>query len=260
MATLASGISVDHRGEYVIRSGDTLWEIAKRVYGDPTRWREIAEASGIANPNRIRVGMVLKIPGMEAAPPLPRAKPERKEAAVPLPKAKPDRTTKKIEQAVIEHAVTNPKVKAEDAEAEEAFLRRQAAIRQTGAELRANDPARPGTEASPEARPSRRPGARATMPEGVGTLAHSPEAAPSQRPPTFDQRFGRHPTRMIEEPNMVLKSQLKDAARRKAATMPTMEGSGISEATGRGGTIANPNPPVRASDPISELFRLFLRR
>lgn len=48
-------------GSYTVRSGDCLWAIAKRALGDGTRYREIAEKNGIADPNRIYPGQVLKL-------------------------------------------------------------------------------------------------------------------------------------------------------------------------------------------------------
>lgn len=50
-------------GTYVVRSGDTLAAIAKRL-GVSTS--ALAATNGIANPNRIYVGMVLRIPGRSA--------------------------------------------------------------------------------------------------------------------------------------------------------------------------------------------------
>ncbi|NLF11707.1 MAG: LysM peptidoglycan-binding domain-containing protein [Anaerolineaceae bacterium] len=50
---------------YVVKSGDTLSGIAKSVYGNAGRWREIFEANKdvIENPNLIRPGWKLRIPG-----------------------------------------------------------------------------------------------------------------------------------------------------------------------------------------------------
>lgn len=50
---------------YTVVSGDSLSKIAKRVYGNANRWREIFEANRdqISNPDLIRPGQVLKIPG-----------------------------------------------------------------------------------------------------------------------------------------------------------------------------------------------------
>ncbi|BBX37409.1 mannose-binding lectin [Mycolicibacterium mageritense DSM 44476 = CIP 104973] len=47
---------------YTVVSGDTLWAIAERFYGDGNRYQEIANASGIANPDLIHPGQVLTIP------------------------------------------------------------------------------------------------------------------------------------------------------------------------------------------------------
>ena len=38
---------------YTVVSGDTLWAIAERFYGDGSRYEQIANASGIANPDLI---------------------------------------------------------------------------------------------------------------------------------------------------------------------------------------------------------------
>lgn len=46
---------------YTVRKGDCLWTIAKRELGDGTRYREIAEKNGIADPSRIYPGQVLKL-------------------------------------------------------------------------------------------------------------------------------------------------------------------------------------------------------
>jgi nucleoid-associated protein YgaU len=52
--------------KYVVKSGDTLSKIAKELYGDSTRWREIFEANKdqIKDPNMIRPGWELVIPGL----------------------------------------------------------------------------------------------------------------------------------------------------------------------------------------------------
>lgn len=48
--------------EYVVRSGDTLGEIASRELGSASRAREIADLNGLADAARIRAGQVLKLP------------------------------------------------------------------------------------------------------------------------------------------------------------------------------------------------------
>lgn len=47
---------------YTVVSGDTLFAIAERFYGDGNKYPQIAEASGIANPDLIQPGQVLTIP------------------------------------------------------------------------------------------------------------------------------------------------------------------------------------------------------
>lgn len=48
-------------GVYTVKKGDCLWSIAKRELGDGTKYREIAEKNGIADPSRIFPGQVLKL-------------------------------------------------------------------------------------------------------------------------------------------------------------------------------------------------------
>ena len=47
---------------YTVVSGDTLWAIAARFYGDGSQYPKIASANGIANPDLIMVGQKLTIP------------------------------------------------------------------------------------------------------------------------------------------------------------------------------------------------------
>jgi nucleoid-associated protein YgaU len=55
---------------YTVESGDTLSHIALRYYGSAgkTAYMKIAEANGLADPNKIRVGQRLKIPGTTRGP------------------------------------------------------------------------------------------------------------------------------------------------------------------------------------------------
>ncbi len=69
----ASALNVtDKDGDivYTVKSGDTLSHIALKYYGSAgrTSYMKIAEANGIADPNKIRVGQVLKIPGTTQGP------------------------------------------------------------------------------------------------------------------------------------------------------------------------------------------------
>jgi nucleoid-associated protein YgaU len=47
---------------YTVESGDTLWAISERFYGDGSKYQIIADASGISNPDLIQPGQVLTIP------------------------------------------------------------------------------------------------------------------------------------------------------------------------------------------------------
>jgi nucleoid-associated protein YgaU len=55
---------------YTVAAGDTLSHIALRYYGSAGRsaYMKIAEANGLADPNTIRVGQKLKIPGTTRGP------------------------------------------------------------------------------------------------------------------------------------------------------------------------------------------------
>lgn len=48
--------------KYQVRSGDTLFGLAERFYGDGRRFRAISTINGIVDPNRISVGQELLIP------------------------------------------------------------------------------------------------------------------------------------------------------------------------------------------------------
>jgi hypothetical protein len=47
---------------YIVKRGDTLGKIAKRLYGDASLFTRIVAANHIANPDRLRIGQVLEIP------------------------------------------------------------------------------------------------------------------------------------------------------------------------------------------------------
>jgi nucleoid-associated protein YgaU len=47
---------------YTVVSGDTLWAISERFYGDGSKYQLIADASGVSNPDLIHPGQVLTIP------------------------------------------------------------------------------------------------------------------------------------------------------------------------------------------------------
>ncbi|MEO7756927.1 MAG: LysM peptidoglycan-binding domain-containing protein [Dokdonella sp.] len=49
---------------YTVAKGDSLSKIAKHLYGNANRWRDIFEANGdqLENPDLIQPGQVLKLP------------------------------------------------------------------------------------------------------------------------------------------------------------------------------------------------------
>lgn len=53
---------LDNKTYYTVVSGDTLWGIALKFYGDGMRYPEIAKANNIENPDLIYPGQVLYIP------------------------------------------------------------------------------------------------------------------------------------------------------------------------------------------------------
>lgn len=50
---------------HIVQDGDSLQSIAYESYGDPTRWRVIAEANGVDDPLRIERGTALGIPRLD---------------------------------------------------------------------------------------------------------------------------------------------------------------------------------------------------
>jgi len=48
--------------KYTVKSGDNLWDVAVRAYGDGFKWVEIAKANKLINPNTIHSGNNLIIP------------------------------------------------------------------------------------------------------------------------------------------------------------------------------------------------------
>jgi len=52
-------------GVHVVKDGDSLQSIAYSNYGDPNRWRLIAESNGIENPLHLRRGRTLNLPRLD---------------------------------------------------------------------------------------------------------------------------------------------------------------------------------------------------
>lgn len=47
---------------YAVKAGDNLSKISKLFYGDANQYQKIADANGLDNPDKIRVGQTLTIP------------------------------------------------------------------------------------------------------------------------------------------------------------------------------------------------------
>ncbi len=48
--------------KYTVKKGDTLWAIAKKYYGDGSKYSKIAKENKLVDPNKISIGQVLIIP------------------------------------------------------------------------------------------------------------------------------------------------------------------------------------------------------
>ena len=57
--------SPDRATLHTVTEGDSLWALAHREYGDPGRWRIIAEANDVADPTRLEPGRELFLPSIE---------------------------------------------------------------------------------------------------------------------------------------------------------------------------------------------------
>jgi len=64
LSLLPVGVSSASSGEYIVKSGDSLWKISTNLYSDGFRWVDIWNQNRglIANPNLIEVGTKLALP------------------------------------------------------------------------------------------------------------------------------------------------------------------------------------------------------
>jgi len=46
---------------HTVQKGETLWGIATRYYGDGTKWKELADRNGVADPRQLPIGKVLSL-------------------------------------------------------------------------------------------------------------------------------------------------------------------------------------------------------
>lgn len=61
-SSVSSAQSDKVQQKYTVKSGDTLWGIAQKFYGDGSQYTKIVTANNIKNPSVIQVGTVLIIP------------------------------------------------------------------------------------------------------------------------------------------------------------------------------------------------------
>jgi len=61
-SSIASSQVTYTQNKYIIQGGESLADIALKVYGDPNAWVRIAQANNITNPDQIEIGMELVIP------------------------------------------------------------------------------------------------------------------------------------------------------------------------------------------------------
>lgn len=61
-ATQSAPASAAVQKTYTVRRGDTLRSIAKRLYGDEKRWRDIAAANTALNRKKLRQGQIVNLP------------------------------------------------------------------------------------------------------------------------------------------------------------------------------------------------------
>ncbi|MDR0320547.1 MAG: LysM peptidoglycan-binding domain-containing protein [Treponema sp.] len=54
--------SADHTKRLVVREGESISSIAAREYNDPGKWRVIAQANGIEDPENIKPGSLVELP------------------------------------------------------------------------------------------------------------------------------------------------------------------------------------------------------
>ena len=57
--------SPDKRKQHLVKSGDTLWQLAYLAYGNPQTWRRIATANDIEHPRNLEPGISIMIPALD---------------------------------------------------------------------------------------------------------------------------------------------------------------------------------------------------
>jgi LysM repeat protein len=73
---------------YQVRKGDTLWDIANRMYGDPQLWPAVGRANGLKDPSLLLIGQQLELPDL-SKPGGAGAGPRQASPATPKPPMSP---------------------------------------------------------------------------------------------------------------------------------------------------------------------------
>ena len=58
----ATGVMATPGGTYTVKKGDTFIKIAREVYGDPGRMKDIAAANPGVDPRKLKVGQTIVLP------------------------------------------------------------------------------------------------------------------------------------------------------------------------------------------------------
>lgn len=77
---------------YEVKAGDTLWAIAKNMYGNGALYTLIQQANDLPDKAILRVGSNLLIPSAELATPIPMPSPQATDYIKPLPTSVPQNT------------------------------------------------------------------------------------------------------------------------------------------------------------------------
>jgi LysM repeat protein len=162
---------------YIVQEGDTLGSVAQQYYGDPSRFADIAQASGIQDPNRIEVGQKLIIPQdqpqMQTAPVAePMVEELVEEQAIAPIQPKPAQT--QIGDALRQDVI--------DRQAREEEMRRNQQLPEATPD--ALNPLKPATSNSPTPTPTGQPRVRQLGRIRRFSEAMAEEPRRNQRPPT----------------------------------------------------------------------------
>lgn len=82
--TKPSGTKTASPTTHTVTAGESLWTIAENTYHDGYRWTLLASENGLTNPDELEVGMVLKLPSVDAEGTTPAVTNTQKEEKSPV--------------------------------------------------------------------------------------------------------------------------------------------------------------------------------